>query len=138
MCVTDVGVAVTDLRVGAKSSRAFQLSRSQVELRTAILIFLEIVKAAAAGLDTLCCRLCEGCHCGRLPSHWQRARTQEYLACETRFFTYMSQHAESKAALSGLAWVASQCRGLLTPPHSSLKSWERTGRELTTFILYII
>ena len=34
----------------------------------AILIFLEIVKAAA-GLDTLSCRLGEGCHCGRLPSH---------------------------------------------------------------------
>ena len=26
-------------------------------------------KAAAAGLDTLHCRLREGCHCGRLPSH---------------------------------------------------------------------
>ena len=32
------------------------------------IIFLEIVKAAA-GLDTLHCRLREGCHCGRLPMH---------------------------------------------------------------------
>ena len=32
------------------------------------IIFLEIVKAAA-GLDTLRCRLREGCHCGRLPLH---------------------------------------------------------------------
>ena len=45
----------------AKSSRAFQLSR--------LLIFLEIIlKTAAklytaAGLDTLRCRLREGCHC---------------------------------------------------------------------------
>ena len=31
-------------------------------------IFLEIVEAAA-GLDTLRCRLREGCHCGRLPLH---------------------------------------------------------------------
>ena len=30
--------------------------------------FLEIVKAAA-GQDTQSCRLREGCHCGRLPSH---------------------------------------------------------------------
>ena len=30
--------------------------------------FLEIVKAAA-GRDTLHCRLREGCHCGRLPLH---------------------------------------------------------------------
>ena len=30
--------------------------------------FLEIVKAAA-GQDTKSCRLREGCHCGRLPSH---------------------------------------------------------------------
>ena len=32
------------------------------------IIFLEIVKAAA-GRDTQRCRLREGCHCGRLPSH---------------------------------------------------------------------
>ena len=32
------------------------------------MIFLEIVEATAS-LDTLHCRLREGCHCGRLPSH---------------------------------------------------------------------
>ena len=39
---------------------------------------------ATAGLDTLRCRLREGCHCGRLPSYYRRARTQDYLACWTR------------------------------------------------------
>ena len=52
-------------------------------------IFLEIVKAAA-GLDTLRCRLREGCHCGRLPLHYRRARTQDYLACLTRTRQYFS------------------------------------------------
>ena len=33
---------------------------------------------------TLRCRLRERCHCGRLPSHYRRARTQDYLACWTR------------------------------------------------------
>ena len=37
--------------------------------------------AKAAGLDTLRCSLRERCHCGRLPSHYRRARTQDYLAC---------------------------------------------------------
>ena len=50
---------------------------------------LEIVKAAA-GLDTLRCRLREGCHCGRLPLHWRQARTQNYLACWTRTRTDFS------------------------------------------------
>ena len=51
-----------------------------------IMLFLEynIIVKAAAGLDTLCCRLRERCHCGRLPSHYRRARTQDYLACWTR------------------------------------------------------
>ena len=42
----------------AKLSRAFQLSQK----------FSRDVKAAA-GQDTQSCRLREGCHCGRLPSH---------------------------------------------------------------------
>ena len=39
-----------------------------------------------------------------------------------------------------LAWVASQHggRGLRAPAHSSRKSWERTTRELTTFILWLM
>ena len=42
----------------AKLSRAFQLSQK----------FSREIKAAA-GQDTQSCRLREGCHCGRLPSH---------------------------------------------------------------------
>ena len=46
----------------------------------------------SARLSRSCCRsghrvagwLREGCHCGRLPSHYRRARTQDYLACWTR------------------------------------------------------
>ena len=42
----------------AKLSRAFQLSqKSSRDVK------------AAAGQDTQSCRLREGCHCGRLPSH---------------------------------------------------------------------
>ena len=56
VCVTDVGVAVTNLRVVCKITKMV------------ILMFLEIVKAAA-DWDTLGCRLREGCHCERLPSY---------------------------------------------------------------------
>ena len=47
-----------------------------------ILIILEIVKTDAKLLLqvwTLRCRLREGCHCGCLPSHYRRARTQDYM-----------------------------------------------------------
>ena len=55
LCVT----GVQNYRVPcAKLSRAFQLSQE----------FSRDVKAAA-GQDTQSCRLREGCHCGRLPSH---------------------------------------------------------------------
>ena len=64
MCVTVVGVAVTNLRVVCKINTCV----SAFTEMAIILKFLEIVKAAA-GLDTLRCRLREGCHCGRLPSH---------------------------------------------------------------------
>ena len=60
--VTDVGVAVTDLRGVCKSITCVSAFTKMA------IIFLEIVKAAA-GLDTLHCRLREGCHCGRLLSH---------------------------------------------------------------------
>ena len=49
-----------------------------------LLFFLEMIVEAAAGLDTLRCRLREGCHCGRLLSHYRLARTQDYLVCWTR------------------------------------------------------
>ena len=73
MSVKDVGVAVTNLRVVCKT----------ITCASAISFFLDMVKVAA-GLDTLRCRLRERCHCGRLPSHYRRARTQDYLACWTR------------------------------------------------------
>ena len=60
--VTDVGVAVTNLRFVCKTITCVSA------FTEVAIIFLEIVKAAA-GLDTLRCRLREGCHCGRLPLH---------------------------------------------------------------------
>ena len=61
-CVMDVGVAITNLRVVCKIITC-------VPAVTEMAInFLEIVKAAA-GRDTQHCRLHEGFHCGRLPSH---------------------------------------------------------------------
>ena len=64
----------------------------------------------AAGLDTLRYRLRERCHCGRLPSHYRRARTQYYLACWNRTrhdFSLMSHSVQrarqplSRRAISG-------------------------------------
>ena len=60
--VPDVGVAITNLRVVCKI-----ITRISAFTEMAM-IFLEIVKAAA-GWDTLRCRLREICHCGCLPSH---------------------------------------------------------------------
>ena len=71
-------MAVTDLRVVCKIITCVSaFTFTELELEMAILLmFLEIVKncckaaaAAAAGLDTLRCRLREGCHCVCLPSH---------------------------------------------------------------------
>ena len=97
LCVTDVGVAVTNLRVMCKTitcvSAFTEMAIIFLEIVKAAIIFLEIVKAAiifleivedAAGLDTLRCRLREGCHYRHLPSHWRRARTKNYLVCWTR------------------------------------------------------
>ena len=68
LCVTDVGVAVTNLRVVCKiiACRVQNYRvRSMIQLSQK---FSRDVKAAA-GQDTQSCRLREGCHCGRLPSH---------------------------------------------------------------------
>ena len=62
VCVTDVGVATTNLRFVCKTIMCVSAFTEMA------IIFLEIVKAVA-GLDTLRCRLREGCHCGRLPLH---------------------------------------------------------------------
>ena len=65
-CVTDVGVAVTNLWVACKiitcvpavscHRNGYNISRARDS-------------KAAAGRDTQGFRLREGCHCGRLPSH---------------------------------------------------------------------
>ena len=60
--VMDVGVAITNLRVVCKIITCVSAVTEMA------IVFLEIVKAAA-GRDTQHCRLREGCHCGRLPSH---------------------------------------------------------------------
>ena len=62
-CVTDVGVAVTNLRVVCKII-ACRVQNYRVR-SSCHRNFLEIVKAAAGQS----CRLREGCHCGRLPLH---------------------------------------------------------------------
>ena len=87
LCVTDVGVAVTNLRVVCQTITCVS---AFTEIAILLLFFLEMIVEAAAGLDTLRCRLREGCHCGRLPSHYRRARTQDYLACLTRTRHYFS------------------------------------------------
>ena len=59
VCVTDVGVAITNLQVMCKLITCVSAFTEMA------IIFLEIVKAAS-GLDSLRCRLREGCHCGAL------------------------------------------------------------------------
>ena len=82
--MTDVGVAVMNLRVVCKTITCASAFTEMAIILNIISFFLEIIVKAAAGLDTLRCRLRERCHCGRLPSHYRRARTQDYLACWTR------------------------------------------------------
>ena len=57
----------------------------------------------------------------------------------TRFFTYVSQRAESmQGSHCRKERLAHGGRGLCAPAHSSRNSWERTAKELTTFILCLI
>ena len=60
--VTDVGMAIANLWVVCKIITCVSTFTEMA------IIYLEIVKAAA-GRDTLRCRLRKGCHCGHLPSH---------------------------------------------------------------------
>ena len=94
------------------------------------IIFLEIVKAAA-GLDTLRCRLREGCHCGRLPLHYSDGQEHKIIwragpERERIFHLRVTACREqgSHCHYERLAWVASRYggRGLRAPAHSSLKS----------------
>ena len=80
------------------------------------IIFLEIVEAAA-GLDTLCCRLREGCHCGRLhhTSYGQehkfiwRAGPERDPIFHLRVTACREQGSHSRH--KRLAWVASRWQG---------------------------
>ena len=64
-------MAVTDLRVVCNIITCVSaFTFTELEMAILLLIFLEIIKYAA-GLDTLRCRLREGCHCGRLPGFIQ-------------------------------------------------------------------
>ena len=69
------------------------------------LMFLEIVKAAAER-DTLGCRLCEGCHCERLPIIWRAG-----LERDTMFHLRCHSVQRARQPLSRLAWVASRWQG---------------------------
>ena len=93
VCVMDVCVAAMNLRFVCKTITCVSAFTKMA------IIFLEIVKAAA-GLDTLRCRLREGCHCGRLPL--ATGKNTKLLGVldqnENGFFTYVSQRAGSKAA----------------------------------------
>ena len=97
MCVTDVGVAIMNLRVVCKIIMCVSAFTEM-----AILIFLEIVKAIAGlsghsalqatrrlPLWVLAIALATGKNTRLIGVLYQN---------ETRFFTYVSQHAESKAA----------------------------------------
>ena len=96
VCVTDVGVAATNLRFVCKTITCVSAFTEMA------IIFLEIVKAAA-GLDTLRCRPATR----RMPL-WALAialatgkNTKLFGVLdqnENRFFTYESQRAGSKAA----------------------------------------
>ena len=111
LSVMDVDVAVTKLRVVCKTITCVS-AFTEIAI---LLFFLDIVEATA-GLDTLRCRLREGCHCGRLPSYYRRARTQDYLACwtRTRHDFSLTCHSVHRARLGShcrderLGWVASR------------------------------
>ena len=140
MCVTDVGVAVTNLRVVCKSITCVPAFHRNGNGH--IKIFLDIVKSC-----------CWSGHSGLLATRrmplWAFAialstgKNTTLVGVldqnKTRFFTYVSQRAESMQGShcrdKRLAWVASRWQGLRAHAHSSRKSWERTARELTTFIL---
>ena len=105
-------------------------------------IFLEIVKAAA-GLDTLRCRLRKdaivgACHCtsdGQEHKIIWRAGPERERIFHLRVTACREQgshccHERLASRYGG--------RGLRAPAHSSRKSWERTTTEQTTFILWLI
>ena len=100
LCVTDVGVAITNLRVVCKT-----ITCASAFTEMAILLFLEII------LSKSCCRSgYSALQAMRKMPLWTLAialatgkNTRLFGVLdqnETRFFTYLSQRAESKATTS--------------------------------------
>ena len=143
MSVTDVGVAVTDLRVVCK--RITCVSAFTEAFTKMAITFLEIVKLLQVW--TLCVAgyakdaTVGTCHCtsdGQEHKIIWRAGPERERIFHLRVRAYREQGSHCRH--ERLAWVASQYggRGLRAPAHSSRKSWERTTIELTTFILWLI
>ena len=108
--------------------------RGRNELEMTIIIFLEIVKTAAKLLLqvwTLC--VAGYAKVAIVGAYHRTSDGQEHKL----FSTYVSQRAESKAATVTIRFGSFTVAGdfVLQLAHSSRKSWERTGRELTTLIL---
>ena len=121
VCVTDVGVAVTNLRVVCKIITCVP---AVTEMAINLL-------EAAAGRDTLRCKLREGCHRtsdGQEHKIIWRAGPEQ----DTIFYLRVTACREqgSHCHDEQLAWVASRGSGLRAPTHSSRKSWERTTTDL--------
>ena len=120
------------------AGRVLQLSQKW----SAISFFLIIIVKAAAGLDTLRCRLRERCHCGCLlctiDGQEHKIIRRAGPERDTNFHLPVTacRKQGSHCRDERLARVASRGQG--APAHSSRKSWERTARELTTLILWLI
>ena len=95
VCVTDVGVAATNLRFVCKTITCVSAFTEMA------IIFLEIVKAAA-GLDTLHCTATRMMPLWALAIALATGKNTKLFGVldqnENRFFTYVSQRAGSKAA----------------------------------------
>ena len=114
--MTDVGVAVTNLRVVCKT-----ITCASAFTEIAISFFLEILNLqvwilCVAGYAK------DGAIVGALLTG-----TQYYLACwtRTRHDFSLTCHSLQRATDEQLAGVASRWQG--APAHSSRKSWERTA-----------
>ena len=141
LCVTDVGVAVTNLQVVCKI-----ITCVSAFTEMAILIFLEIARdKKLLQAWTLCVAgytkgaIVGACHCtsyGQEHKFIWRAGPERDMIFHLRVEACREQG--SHCCDERLAWVASRWQGTFAPAHSSRKSWERTTRELTTFILWLI
>ena len=121
---------------------AGRVQNHRVSQKMAISFFLEIILNAAAGLDTLRCRLREdaivgACH-RTIDGQEHKIIWRAGPERDTIFHLPVTACREqgSHCRDEQLAGVASRWQE--APAHSSQKSWERTARELTTLILWLI